>query len=241
MKNHRRISIAIETSCRQGGLALGIGDTIHEQLLFDASSRHAAQLIDQLAGLLNAADLSPQDVDELYVSAGPGSFTGTRIGVTVARTFAQQCPSLQCLAVHSPDAVAQGCIDLPWEHLAVILDAKEKLVYASLYTRTPDRAAPAGPPPRVQPLEEFLNHAPRPLAVAGEGLHYHPVESHDVTPLPEDRYLPTPAAVWQVGKIMAAGREFMDYHRLLPIYSRKPEAVRLWEKRQAAEGKPDRP
>ena len=83
------VSLAIETSCRAGGVALGRGDELLGVIDFEASARHAVQLVPRLHELLEGASLRPEDVDELYVSVGPGSFTGLRIGLTVARTMGQ--------------------------------------------------------------------------------------------------------------------------------------------------------
>lgn len=199
-----RISIAIETSCRQGGAALGRGAELVEVVDFDASSRHATQLVTRLRELLTRHGLRAGDLSAVYVSVGPGSFTGVRVGVTVARTLAQAVGNMQCVAVPSAYAVACNAAALPWQHLAVVLDAKEEWVYAQLFTRTinpigqPEAAFPvvafgrseygwivpaAGP--RVMTMAQLLAGAPRPLVLTGEGLRYHGLGSpSDVTPEP---------------------------------------------------------
>lgn len=228
------VSVAIETTCRAGGVALGIGDTLQEAIAFDARRRHATLLIGRLEQLLAARKLSPADVAELYVSVGPGSFTGIRVGVTVARTWAQACPALRTVAVPTPLAVAQNAAHADWRHLGVILDAKEELVHATLLIRNEHgRPVPASPP-RTEPLADFLARAPRPLVLSGEGLGYHsPGENAEgIGLLNESLWLPTPQGVWAAGRQLANAGEYTEYHHLLPHYARKPEAVRLWEKRQ---------
>ncbi|MCP4375041.1 MAG: tRNA (adenosine(37)-N6)-threonylcarbamoyltransferase complex dimerization subunit type 1 TsaB, partial [bacterium] len=59
------VSISIETSCRSGGVVLGRGDEIIGEINFDASSRHAVQLVPRMDELLANASLKPEDVDEL--------------------------------------------------------------------------------------------------------------------------------------------------------------------------------
>ena len=221
------VSIAIETTCRRGGLALARDDQPVRVVDFDASARHATQVVTQLAELCIQADLLPHDVHELYVSVGPGSFTGVRIGVTVARTLAQTVSTVRCVAVPTPHAVAEQARELPWIHLGVVLDARENLVYAALFGRDPDGgAAPAGKPSLMTPAE-FLHLAPRPLALTGEGLAYHDLAGRGVELLPEDLRLPTALGVWRVGRRMARAGAFVPYSRLRPVYTRKPEALRL--------------
>ena len=239
------VSIAIETSCRLGGLALGRGDELIDTVDFDASTRHGMQLVARLAELVSRAGLTPGDLDEAYVSAGPGSFTGTRIGVTVARTLAQALPHLRCLAVSSPAAVAEGARRMPWKDLAVLLDAREGLVHVTQFARRGEaivRRAGGG----VMAPAEFLASAPRPITLLGEGLGRHDLRAEGVTiPPPEAAnappHLPTAACVWRVGRRLARRGKFTPPRRLLPTYSRKPEALRLWEKRHGIDaGKPKR-
>ena len=223
------VSIAIETSCRAGGVALGRGDEILGAIDFDASSRHAVQLVPRLAELLDSASLGPADVDELYVSAGPGSFTGLRVGLTVARTMGQMLSSLRCLAVPTPRAVALRSADLPWDRLAVVLDARDARVYVSMFARREGRIVPQGRP-RLVEVAEFLADLQRPVTLTGEGLAYHHCAGPEISIAPSELHFPTARAIWRAGRQMARDGQYVDYSKLTPIYARPPEVLRLEEK-----------
>ncbi|HUT60303.1 MAG TPA: tRNA (adenosine(37)-N6)-threonylcarbamoyltransferase complex dimerization subunit type 1 TsaB [Phycisphaerae bacterium] len=220
------VSIAIETSCRAGGLALGRGNELIEAVRFDASCRHATQLVGRLDELLARTGLKPTDVDELYVSAGPGSFTGLRVGITVARTMAQAIEGLRLVAVPTLRAVAENARPLSWQHLGVVMDARDRTVYAGLFARRGDEIVPEGEPALADP-RDFLARSPRPLLLIGEGLAFVEMAGTGIARAEPAVDLPTPQGVWQVGRRLAAAGEFIDYRRLRPIYSRSPQAERL--------------
>ncbi|NLF30662.1 MAG: tRNA (adenosine(37)-N6)-threonylcarbamoyltransferase complex dimerization subunit type 1 TsaB [Planctomycetes bacterium] len=223
------ISVAIETTSRRGGVALGAGDRLVEALPFDAARRAATQVIVHLDDLLGRHGLAPAAIQELYLTAGPGSFTGTRIGVTVARTLARALPLVRCVAMPTPVVVAEAaCGRAEIEHLAVVLDARQGRIYVTLFERADRRLRAAGPP-AVTTVDALLASTPRPLHVTGEGLGYHAVEGRGVIALDESLWLPTVANTWTVGRRLAAAGRFTDPADLAPIYMGKPEAVRLWE------------
>jgi len=251
------VSIAIETSCRLGGVALGLDDELIEAIHFDASSRHATTLVVRLNELLGRRGLKAADVNEAYACVGPGSFTGVRVGVTVARTLAQAVPGVRTVAVPTAMAVAENARHLPWEHLAVLLDAKDEFVYTQLFTRTsasstniapsqesPGNALPGlatpgvknsgapqilAAPAQVLTVDEIIRTFPRPLTVIGEGLGYHTILSEGITVADAALNMPTAEGVWRVGRRLALAGVFTEYHSLLPIYARKSEAERLWD------------
>jgi tRNA threonylcarbamoyladenosine biosynthesis protein TsaB len=220
--DHKVVSIAMETSCRAGGLLLAVDGRPQRVVHFDAAGRHTTGLLTHLAAMVRDGGLRPADIDEVYVSVGPGSFTGVRVGVTVARTLAQTVGGLKCVAVPTPAAVAENARALPWRHLAVVLDAREGCIHATLFARQADRIEPAGPPGRLWEPGVFLAAAPRPLLLIGEGLAYHRLAGPDVTIAPQELHLPTAEGVFAVGGRLAAAGEFTEYHRLLPVYVRPP-------------------
>lgn len=231
--NESNVSVAIETSCRYGGVALGVDGQLVAGIRFDASSRHATVLVKQLHELLGAAGLAAGDIDEVYVSAGPGSFTGLRVGITVARTLGQTVSSLRCVSVPTDLAVADGVRQLAWEHLAVVMDARDELIYAAMFARRGRQIVRAGQP-GVMRRQGFLAAAPEGLVIVGEGAAYHELAAPGVGVIPPDEvelHFPTAQGVWRVGRRLAQEGQFTEYHQLLPIYLRPPEAVRLWEER----------
>ncbi len=223
--------IAIETSCRQGSVALAQGDNLLDHQRFDAVGRHATQLISRLRDLLEAHDLRPEDLQEVHVSAGPGSFTGIRVGVTCARTLLQAVPSLRAVAVPTPQVVAVRAESLAWDRLAVILDAKEDRVHATRFERRQGQAEPVGEA-GVVPVETFLREAPRPILLTGEGLGYHELVGEGIAHAPPEVRLPDAASTLRAGRRLAEAGRYTDRARLLPVYARQPEAVRLWEARR---------
>src|SRR4051812_46268102 len=78
-------ALAIETSARVGSVAtVGDGRVLVEEQ-FPHGLQYAAQIVPILDRLTRAQGWKPNDLDELYISAGPGSFTGLRIGITLAK------------------------------------------------------------------------------------------------------------------------------------------------------------
>ena len=235
------VSIAIETSCRQGSCALGRGEVLLADIAFDASGRHATLLLGHLDAMLKAAGLAASDVREVYVSCGPGSFTGLRVGVTVGRTLAQAVAGLRCVAVPTAAAVAINAAGLDWQRLGVVMDAGDGFIYGTFFTRDGGAIVQAGQSV-VAPAGEFAAGLPDDVLLVGEGLRYHQaalqaalgdkISRVRLAPADWPLHLPTAGAVWRVGRQMANAGLFTDYNQLLPIYSRAPEARRLWNLRQ---------
>jgi len=219
------VSIAIETSCRNGGAALGRGDELLGAAWFDAQGRAAGQLITTLDKLLTSRSLRPTDIRQVYVSVGPGSFTGVRVGVTAARTLAQAAPEARCVAVPTSLVVAERVARLDWTNLAVVLDAGDGRIYVTRYVRRDGEVVAASPPVVTAP-GEWLASAPRPILLTGEGLSYHELSGEGVELADPAVRPPEVEILWRVGRRLANAGDFTEYHSLLPIYARPAGAVR---------------
>lgn len=136
--------LAVDTSSRVGSVALARGPTLLAQTLFSAPLQHSAEVLPAIAQLLDRFGRRPGDLAQVHVATGPGSFTGLRIAVTIAkimhlanRTDIVTVNSLDVIAANtgdaSPQSLAQDSPGTAVDHLAVVLDAKRGEFYAAVY------------------------------------------------------------------------------------------------------------
>jgi tRNA threonylcarbamoyladenosine biosynthesis protein TsaB len=182
--------------------------------------------------LVRRHGLSPKDLGEVYISIGPGSFTGLRVGVTVARTLGQTL-GVKCVAVPALEAVALNAQSETFDHLAVAMDYKEQTFYLGLFARQSGEIVPSGPP-RLAQVQELASLVLTPALLIGEAAMFADLAAPGITVGRQELFLPRPDGVWRIGRRMARQGQFVDYRQLQPLYLRKPEAIRLWEKQGKA-------
>jgi tRNA threonylcarbamoyladenosine biosynthesis protein TsaB len=134
---------------------------------------HSEKLLPLVDALLRQAGLAPADLDGVACGAGPGSFTGLRIGLATAKGlgFALGKP---LVLVSSLAALAAGGVDFGQPVLAM-LDAKKREVYAGLFAPdlTPIGAEVVLPPAKLAEHARALA-AGRELVVVGDGAAAYP-------------------------------------------------------------------
>lgn len=225
--------VAIETSGRLGSVALGVEGTPVDVVVFSGEANHAVELLPTIERLTARQGWPADSIDQFCVSVGPGSFTGLRIGITVARTLAMAVGA-KVVAVPTVDVLACNALGLPDppEHLAVVLDAKRKQVYAAVFRLDGGRYRKVGDACVMAPAE-LLARTARPLALLGEGVAYHrlALTAPEVSVLDEELSRPRAEVVLRLGWELACSGQFADPKSLVPIYLRRPEAEDLWNAR----------
>lgn len=130
------ITVGIETSGVRGSVAIvDDGCLVGQRTLGEPGRQHARSLISELDILLKEADYKPRDVQLIAVSIGPGSFTGLRVGVVAAKTWAY-VTGCHLVGVGTFDAIAEAIpadSDVAW----VIDDALRGEVYVQRFARRP--------------------------------------------------------------------------------------------------------
>ncbi|MGE5294374.1 MAG: tRNA (adenosine(37)-N6)-threonylcarbamoyltransferase complex dimerization subunit type 1 TsaB, partial [Solirubrobacterales bacterium] len=143
--------LALETSSRIGSAALALGDKLIEELAFSGPMSHSAEILPTIEVLLARQGCGPREIDQVHIAVGPGSFTGLRIAVTLAKSMALAhgvkivtVDSLDVVAANlgepvmdkaACDAESPGC-PLP-DRIAALFDAKRGQFYAAVYDRVP--------------------------------------------------------------------------------------------------------
>ena len=242
--------MAIETSGRIGSVAVGVGSQLVAEQDFGDQLKHGAQLLPTMERLCQLQGWQPGDIDHLYVSAGPGSFTGIRIAVTAAKVlaFAQNTkivpvPSLEALALNAEKAGQDEKLDI--KQVATVQEAGRGQIFTAVFDRettdAKDDSAGLVPGFRINLAQtmmtpaELLERTKRPLYLTGEGLKYHHEElspnekDSQIVRLDEKYWQPQAANVYRCGLLRAQQGLFVTADQLEPIYLRRPEAVEKWE------------
>lgn len=225
--------LAIETSGRSGSVALGEDDRIIAEGAFAHGLQHAAKLLPMIDDLTRHAGWRPNDIDHVYLSIGPGSFTGLRIGVTLAKTLAM-ATGAKIVAVPSARVLLENAPAEATE-VVIVLDAKRGQIFTARYARTAanedwNELEPA----HLDTLAAILARAGRPVHLIGEGIPYHQaalVGEAGVIVTDSPLWQARASAVFALGRTAAVGNSFADPLTLTPLYVRLPEAE---EKRLAA-------
>lgn len=220
-------SLAIETSGRIGSVAIAEDARVLDELSFEHGLAHAAKMVPMIDRLCRQHGWSPGDIRQIYVSIGPGSFTGLRIGVTLAKTMSLAggakivaVPSVRVLAENAPPEA---------RHLIIVLDAKRGQIFTARFERTIE----GGPwierePAHLDTLTAMLSRSPRPVHLLGEGIEYHreflPKSDAGVIVTASDAWRGRASVTARLGWDMARDGQFADALSLTPLYIRRPEA-----------------
>lgn len=126
-------TLAIDTSNQGMGVAVGDGALILGEIITNMKKNHSVRLMPAVESLLNEVQWETADLDCVAVAQGPGSYTGVRIGVTVAKTLAWTL-GLPIVAVSSLEVLAQNGGRFEGS-IAPLFDARRGRVYTGLYEK----------------------------------------------------------------------------------------------------------
>lgn len=221
---------AFETSAKAASVALLEDQRLLGECYQNTGMTHSQTLMVMAQDLLSQCGKTVDDVTAVAVAAGPGSFTGVRIGVAAAKGFAWG-REIPCCGVSTLEAMAMG--SGVWQgYVCPVMDARRAQVYNALFyldngncTRvTEDRAI------ALSQLQEELLELDGPIFLVGDGsvLTY-----HTLSPAIAELILPPEWKQHQraVGVGLAAIRQLekgenCDAAALVPNYLRLSQAER---------------
>lgn len=216
--------LAVETSGFEGSVALLRSDNdVTEKPLSTAGRRHAQTLVSEVRTLLQAADVVPSQVDVVAVSVGPGSFTGLRVGVVFAKTFAW-ANQATLVAVDTLRVVAQQA-ENDARPVTVISDAQRNEVFLNRYSvddQTGCRTAEAET--IIRPVAEVASGLDDSTLVSGPGLTKFAAEFPSNRLVDQSLWLPQARYVAQIGCVMFEQGQTADVNDLEPAYIRRSYA-----------------
>ncbi|MBQ3054553.1 MAG: tRNA (adenosine(37)-N6)-threonylcarbamoyltransferase complex dimerization subunit type 1 TsaB [Oscillospiraceae bacterium] len=169
-------TLAIESAAKTASVALLEDGVLRAELFQNNGLTHSKTVLPMVDSLLSGLGMTPQEIDRIAVSHGPGSFTGLRIGVAAAKGLALAL-DIPCVGVSTLEAAAMNAQD---GFICVVMDARAGQVYNACFTMehgtlsrvTEDRALP------LSELRELLFSQNR-ILLLGDGAQLCAAEFQD--------------------------------------------------------------
>ena len=220
--------LALDTASTSGGVALVRGRAVLGEESWQVGGQQTSEVLPAAVRLWERAGITAADLDAVAVSAGPGSYTGLRVGFSLAKGMALArglpvvaIPTLEAVAYQHRDAAARLC---------AVVDAGRGQLYVARFERG-DRGLPRqrGQVAVLTPdeLAGRLAAERRPLLVCGE-LYPRLIDSLRAQAAPRRalrlprRALRRPAYLAELALLRLAAGAVGDPAPLQPLYLRRP-------------------
>jgi len=141
--------LALDTAGPMPSVAVLAGERLFEEPL-PPDGRASEELLPAIARALEAAGLRLADCARIVVCAGPGSFTGLRVGLATAWSLGRAL-GRPVEAVSTLEALAEAARGWGVERVAAFLDAGRGELVGEVFDLTADRAVSIGPATRLAP------------------------------------------------------------------------------------------
>ncbi len=222
------IILCLDTSGPVAGVALMENGVIRYEATAVNQFTHSRSILPMVEEAYLHTGLTAEATDFFAVTAGPGSFTGVRIGVSTVKGLAHAV-NKPCIAVDALEAMAAGAMLFDDGILCPIQDARAGQVYGAAFrSGTLERLLPDEP----LILEEYLNKASqfgKNMLFVGDGM---PVHREKIQKILGDRALFAPPHLAFIRPAAAAylaslkTGDAVYYQELKPLYLRAPQAER---------------
>ena len=223
--------LALESSATACSAALCRDGELVAQSYQHSGLTHSRTLLPMVRDMLANSQLTLDQVDVIAVAAGPGSFTGLRIGVATAKGLAWPGDK-DCAPCSTLESMAWPLAHMAGSLIVCAMDARRKQVYNALFLATgtglerltPDRAI------SLEELGAELKNYENSKIVVGDGakLCYNTLteEGIPITLAPKHLRMPSAWGVARAAEELAARGELVKGGALVPQYHRLSQAER---------------
>ena len=219
--------LALETTEKFGSVALLNDNHLLKEVILPKDRRSSQTLHPAMQTLFETTQTAPTDIEIVVVVAGPGSFTGLRVGVTTAKVFAYTTgakvialDTFQTVAFRNSGTVAGGTHETI---VSVGVDAQRGEVVAAVLRQTEDGNIETVNEPELITVADWWKHADRynDVLFTGPALEkWSDKAPPHIVLAPESDWFPKASSAGNLAVKRVASGRLDDAWTLLPIYSR---------------------
>ncbi|WP_444685834.1 tRNA (adenosine(37)-N6)-threonylcarbamoyltransferase complex dimerization subunit type 1 TsaB [Alkalicoccus luteus] len=229
--------LTIDTSTYVLSVGLYENAQVLAEYVSTKKENHSVRLMPAVRSVMEDAGMSPAELDGIAVAAGPGSYTGVRIGVTTAKSMAWALEK-PLYGVSSLEALAYNGL---WSSARILsfFDARRGQAFAGIYESEDGflHQAEADSMVMLEDLLTRLAEQDRPVLALSPDLDKHrELLQQKLGSLfidaPGPLHTVRPAGVWAASR----GKTAEDLHTFVPQYLRLAEAEANWQRKQNEHG-----
>lgn len=213
--------LSMDSSAVTASVALTDGDEIIKSEFVNSGLTHSETLLPMITRVMDGRKYS--ELDGIAITAGPGSFTGVRIGVATVKGLAFN-DDIPCYSVSTLEAIAYNFVD---ENAVVcaVMDARRMQFYNALF-RVQNGKVERLCNDRAISIEDLRNELKQydKVIIAGDGakLCFQNIELENCTLADEDRIYQNAVGVAKAVK----NKKPISQKALMPVYLRQSQAER---------------
>lgn len=217
--------LAIHSSSPSLGVALLDGIAPQAEIILPPGKRHQENLAGLIRQVLAEAGKIPGQIQAIVAAKGPGSFSGVRVGLAMAKGMA--------MGLGKPLIGVSSLESLAWSGLVsnqtgiAIIDAKRDEVYAAVYRKTEHSLDEARAPALMskEEIHGLFAQYPDITKMVGDPVIHQIENLPDASSTLEAQVLgPSPMACAQLGAHKLLKGQGDELHSLIPLYIRKSDA-----------------
>ncbi len=233
------VELAFDASARSASVCIIKDETEFSSMSIENGNTHSEELMVLMDSLLEKEGVDISEIERIYVASGPGSFTGIRIAMSIAKGLAHSLDvpmlaisTLEALSYHGKNHSGLIC---------PIMDARRSRVYTALYYGF-------GGDVLIEPsalsfdelIEKLAHYKDKDILFVGDGTSKYKAEIEAIKNLKissiKDEYkLANSEGVYRAAK--AYVYKELKYNEALPVYLRKPQAERERDERRKSANK----
>lgn len=210
--------LLIDTSNQPLSVAIMQDDKVLSEFNTNEKKNHSVQLMPAISNILEESQLDKTELDAIIVAQGPGSYTGLRIGVTVAKTLAYAL-NTTLYGVSSLKALAATVKE---DNILIVpvFDARREAVYSGVYQYQNGRLVQLIEDQYLQitKLKEMLDNQGKPYKFVG-------ADTEKLADLLDHNGIPN---LPKAKEMKALIEDPIDIHQFKPNYIKISEAERNW-------------
>ncbi|MCM8799244.1 MAG: tRNA (adenosine(37)-N6)-threonylcarbamoyltransferase complex dimerization subunit type 1 TsaB [Candidatus Omnitrophica bacterium] len=212
--------IGIDTSTKFLCIGVFDGTKIYDYRL-NLGKNHGSLLFKSLKQILRSINLKLKYFDYLAVGLGPGSFTGVRIAISVAKGLAITLKK-KIVGISTLDIIAYNALNIEGaSFICPILDAKRNLIYTSLYQKK-DCSIRRIKPYLLFDIESLIKMIPKGTVILGDAVDIYRdkliLKIKDIKILEDDFSYPRGTSIIKLSQELIKEKKFTDVDKLKPLY-----------------------